>query len=380
MEAAWPTAALWMGLALAASLFSVRLGLSIALAEIVAGVIGGNFLGIHPNEWINWLGGFGSVLLTFLAGADIDPESLRRTWKPSLALGLVGFAFPFAGALAFTRLLAHWNLPAAEIAGLALSTTSVAVVYAVLVETGLNRRPLGKRILAACFVNDLGTVIGLGVLFAGGGIAMWMFVAATAAAVAALPILAPRLLARYGNQVSQPAIKALFLLLFALGALAVRAGSEPVLPAYVLGLAAAGAFATRPEVMERMRAIAFALLTPFYFLKAGLYVSLPAAAAGWGIILSLFGVKMAAKLAGVGPATRILRMGGRPGNYTTLLMSTGLTFGTISSLYGLTHGLIDQAQYTVLVTVVIASAVVPTIVAQTFFRPKEDSTISGGEL
>jgi Kef-type K+ transport system membrane component KefB len=361
---------LWMGLALLASLASIRLGVSIALTEILVGVVGGNYLGLRPNDWINWLGGFGAVLLTFLAGADIDPESMRRWWKESLVLGLIGFLAPFLGALAFAYYVAHWTLPASEIAGVALSTTSVAVVYAVMVETGLNATPIGKLILAACFVNDLGTVIALGILFANFNGWMWLFLGATVAVCAAFPRVAPRLFGRYGRQVSQPEIKLLFVLLFALGGLASLAQSEPVLPAYVLGLAAADVLLRHRQFMERMRVITFTLLTPFYFLKAGLFVLLPAVAANAALVAALFGVKMVAKIVGIGPATRLLRFDPREGNYTTLLMATGLTFGTISSLFGLSHHIIDQTQYTILVTVVIMSAVLPTMAAQALFRPQ----------
>src|SRR5437588_4595819 len=141
-------ASLWMALALAASIISIRLGISVALAEIGLGVIGGNFLGINTTPWIDFLASFGSVLLTFLAGAEIDPESLRKQLKPSLAIGGIGFLFPFLGAFAFAFFVTHWSLHAAEIAGIALSTTWVAVVYAVMVETGLNNTELGKLILA----------------------------------------------------------------------------------------------------------------------------------------------------------------------------------------------------------------------------------------
>lgn len=121
--------------------------------------------------------------------------------------------------------------------------------------------------------------------------------------------------------------------------------------------------------MQRMRTITFTALTPFYFLKAGLFVSLPAVVSGWKIIAALFAVKMLTKILGIYPVTAAFRFGRREGTYTTLLMATGLTFGTISSLFGLTHGIIDQAQYTSLVTVVIGSAVIPTLVAQAYFRP-----------
>jgi Kef-type K+ transport system membrane component KefB len=101
-------------------------------------------------------------MLTFLAGAEIDPVSLRRYWKASVSIGVVSFALPFLGVFAFCHYVLGWHLHSAEIGGIALSTTSVAVVYAVMVETGLNREDIGKLILAACFITDLGTVLALG--------------------------------------------------------------------------------------------------------------------------------------------------------------------------------------------------------------------------
>jgi Kef-type K+ transport system membrane component KefB len=365
----WFIAAAWMGLALLASLVSIRLGVSVALAEILIGVLAGNFLGLSTTPWIDFLATFGSGLLTFLAGAEIDPTSLRRHLKASLAIGSVAFLVPFAGVLAFAYFLVGWDLRASEIAGIALSTTSVAVVYAVMLETGLNKTDLGKLILAACFVNDFGTVLALGVLFANFNLWLVIFVAVTAFVLWHLTRVTGWLLANYGQRVSEPEIKFLFLVLFLLGGFATAAKSEAVLPAYLVGLVIAGTFLRDRTLATRMRSIAFSLLTPFYFLKAGLYVALPAVVAGFGLIVLLLVLKMVTKFCSVWPLTRAFRMTPREGMYTTLLMSTGLTFGTISALFGLTNGIVNQTQYTILVTVVIGSAVVPTLIAQSFFRP-----------
>lgn len=365
----WLTAAAWMALALAASLFSIRLGVSVALIEILIGVAAGNFLGVHTTPWIDFLATFGSGLLTFLAGAEIDPDSLRRHFRPAMAIGVVSFLAPFVAAAAFAHWVGGWDRQAAWIAGVSLSTTSVAVVYAVMLETGLNRTELGKLILAACFITDLGTVLALGILFANFNAWMLLFVAVTAAVLWQLPRLTRMVITRVGHRVSEPEVKFIFLVLFLLGGLAKLAQSEAVLPAYLVGLVIAGVFVRDRVLMERMRAIAFTMLTPFYFLKAGLYVSLPAVATGALLIGALLLVKMGSKIVSIWPITRAFRFEQREGIYTTLLMSTGLTFGTISALFGLTNHIIDQAQYTVLVTVVIGSAVIPTLIAQRFFEP-----------
>jgi Kef-type K+ transport system membrane component KefB len=370
MQSMWLTASLWMALACIASLVSVRMGIAAALVEILIGVAAGNLFHIAPTDWINTLASMGSVVLTFLAGAEIDPGALRRHFRVSVTIGTASFLAPFLGAMAYAYYIAGWSLDAAKMAGIALSTTSVAVVYAVMIETGLNQTDLGKAILAACFVTDLGTVLALGLLFSGFNHWMAPFVLATAAAVAALPRLTRWVASRRGGRTQALDLKFLMLILFILGGLAELAQSEAVLPAYLAGLGVAGAFQQFPRIPEQIRTLSITLLTPLYFLKAGLYVLLPAVWTQLGLIVMFFLVKMAAKVIGVRPLAAAFGYSAREANYTTALMATGLTFGTISSLYGLSHHLISQTQYTVLVTVVILSALLPTLIAQLWFRPE----------
>jgi len=364
----------WLSMALVASFVSVRLGISVALVEILVGAIAGNLPHaasyVQQTDFIAFLASLGSLMLTFLAGAEIDPVSLRRHWRASLTIGVVSFALPFAGAFAFCRFVLGWDPHAAEIGGIALSTTSVAVVYAVMIETGLNRQELGKLILAACFVTDLGTVLALGGLFADFGILLLVFVCVSAAVIALLPATTRLVIRTFGHRVSEPEIKFLLVVLLGLGALATAAGSEAVLPAYVAGLVVAGTFLHDRVLIDRMRTIAFALLTPFFFLRAGVLISATALWSGAGVIAALLAVKLGAKAVGVWPTARAFGIPGRERTYLTLLMSTGLTFGSISALFGLTHGLIDQRQYSELVSVVLLSAFVPTLIAQQLFVPR----------
>jgi Kef-type K+ transport system membrane component KefB len=377
VEQVWYTAAAWVGLAFLASLISIRLGISVALMEIFLGFVAGNFGAyfgsaiFQPNSWINFLAGFGSIVLTFLAGAEIEPESFRRQLVPSLVIGSVSFLLPFLGAMAFTHYISGWTLQGAQIAGIALSTTSMAVVYAVMVETGLNDTELGKLILAACFITDLGTVLALGFIFAEYDIWLAIFAVVTIVALILLPDISRMVFSLWGGRVSEPEIKFIFVILLALGGLAVTARSEAVLPAYLFGMVVAGIFVHDKVLIYRMRSIAFALLTPFFFIKAGTIVSMRALIAGFGLLVILLLVKMATKVIGVWPLCRLFRIPARETNYTTLLMATGLTFGSISALYGFNNGYIDQAQYSILVAVVIASAIIPTIIAQVFFHPRE---------
>ena len=382
LENIWFIAAIWMGLAFVASLISIRLGVSVALVEILVGVIAGNFLGVHKTtEWINFLAMLGSGVLTFLAGAEIDPVSLRSNLKASFIIGILSFLLPFLGVWFFTQFVLGWQLQQAQIAGIALSTTSVAVVYAVMIEKGLSHTALGKMILAACFITDFGTVLALGVLFADFSGWMIIFIVVLFIVLWFMPRWTRYIIVRMGaTRVSEPEVKFILLVLFFLGGLATMAKSEAVLPAYLLGLVVAGVFIRDKTLVHRMRSIAFAMFTPFYFLKAGLYISLPALWTALGVVLVLLVLKIFSKVAGVWPFARAFKMRTREANYTTLLMATGLTFGTISALFGLNNKIIDQTQYTILVTVVILSAVVPTIIAQQFFQPPEETMIAWGRL
>jgi Kef-type K+ transport system membrane component KefB len=370
----YAVAAVWLAMALAASLISIRVGISVALVEIVVGALVGNVplvsQAVEQTAFTGFLATIGSILLTFLAGAEIDPVSLQRHWRASLSIGVISFLFPLLGAFAVCYWLLGWTLHAAEIGGVALSTTSVAVVYAVMVETGLNREDLGKLILAACFVTDLGTVLALGGLFASYDLFLVVFIVVSLVTLPLLPSLTRLVIRRVGHRISEPEIKFLVLVLLALGALADKAGSVAVLPAYLVGLVVAGVFHQDRILMDRMRSIAFALLTPFFFLRAGLLISAPALVSGAGVIALLFSVKMISKLTGVWPMAAIFGIARRERNYTALLMATGLTFGSISALYGYNHHLIDKSQYSELVTVVILSAFIPTVIAQQLFQPE----------
>ena len=134
MEFTWGIAAIWLGLALVASMLSIRFKMSVALVEILVGIVAGNLallldhyhlFGLHwelkPNEWIAFLAGFGSILLTFMAGAEIEPALLRKYFKATFTIGLAGFVGPFIGATLYAHFVSGWDWNASLICGIALS-------------------------------------------------------------------------------------------------------------------------------------------------------------------------------------------------------------------------------------------------------------------
>jgi len=263
-------AAVLGGVVLVASMLSIELGVTVALIELTLGVIVGNVFHLHTADWLEFIAKFASIVLTFLAGMEVDPSYLRRRLNASVGIGVTSFLGPFVFASLASYVLIGWTLKASLIAGTALSTTSLAVVYAVLVERGLTDTNVGKLLMSATFVTDLCTALALSAIF----------------------------------------------------------------------------------------------------IKGGLNVSLSAVLSNLGLLGVLLLAKMVPKVGFVYPLAR--RAIPRHATFTTLLMSTGLTFGTISSLYGLNAGIIDKTQFSLLITVVVLSAVVPTAIAERWFRPDRE--------
>jgi len=377
MENIYLVAAFWFFAAVLSTSLSSRLKISIALMEIIVGtIIGfaafqmGYFDKLSLNaDWLKFCTGLGAMLLTFLAGAELNPDVMKAKIKEVSIIGIIGFAAPFTGCSLISYYLIGWNLQASLLCGIALSTTSMAVVYAVMLEYGFNKTEFGKGVLGACFVNDLGTVIALGLIFAPFTYKTVIFIAVTIMMILFLRPMTNYLIKRFAYKTAAIRAKWILFILLAMGVLALWSGSEPVLPAYILGMVLAETMEKDGHFVRRLRTLTVGFLTPLYFLRAGALVSIPALIASPVLFLLLFCGKVVSKIFGLYPAIHHFRDDNKEKWYYTLLMSTGLTFGTISALFGLSHNIISQAQYSYIVGVVIASAVIPTLIANKFFLP-----------
>ena len=378
MESAFTTATIWLALAVLSTILASHLRISMALVEICVGVVAaaavGRFFGPDALgsdlEWLKFIAASGAVLLTFLAGAELEPSVMRTKIKEVTVVGLFGFFAPFLGCAALAKYLLGWSAQQSLLAGVALSTTSMAVVYAVMLESGFNKTGFGKGILGSCFVNDLGTVIMLGLLFAPFNYRTFVFIGVCTVSFFALPFITSRITDLYAHRTAAIRTKWILFVLFGLGSLAYWSGSEAVLPAYIAGMVLAGSATRDTFFVRRLRTLTIGFLTPFYFLRAGSLVSLPALISAPLVLLTLLAGKVFSKIFGIYPIIGIFRKEKNEKWYYTLLMSTGLTFGTISALYGYSHGIVSREQYSLLVTAVIASAVIPTMIANFAFMPK----------
>jgi len=364
-----------------ASLISLELKLSVAIIEITLGAVAGWF-GLKAEAWMLYLATFGGIMLTYLAGTEIDTRLMREKFKESFLIGVFSFLLPFLGVALYTYYVQHWTLKASLIAGTALSTTSLAVVYSVLIETGLAKTEIGKLLMAATFVTDMGTALVMSILFVKPTLYTVIFLSISLNVIFLVDKFSLHILRnpRFANKVIEPEIKYIFLILLTFMFFAQIGEGHAVLPAFILGLVMSKHFTDQREtrvVKHRLRTVAYAIITPIFFIVGGLKVSVPMILSVFGLFVILFVLKIVMKFIGVYFfAKKYIPQGSM---YTTLLMSTGLTFGTIASIFGLTSGIIDQTQYSVLVGVVIASAVIPTFIAQKWFMPVSEEDLPDTE-
>ena len=378
MESIYFLLAFWFLAAIVSAVLARHLKVSVALMEIIVGSVigyGAYKLGYFEDlnlqaDWMKILTGLGAILLTFLAGAELEPATMKTKLKEVSVVGFIGFFAPFIGCALVAYYLIGWDLNASLLCGIALSTTSMAVVYAVMLETGFNKTSFGKGILGSCFINDLGTVIGLGLIFAPFTLRTLVFLAVIILLIFLLPLITRLIIKQYANRTAAIRAKWLLFVLVSMGVLALWSGSEPVLPAYIIGMLLANTMEKDLHFVRRIRTMTVGLLTPLYFLRAGALVSIPAIATAPLVFLLLLAGKVVSKIFGLFPVIGLFRKNNSERWYYTLMMSTGLTFGTISALYGFTHGIVDQAQYSFLVAAVIGSAVIPTLIANLAFMPR----------
>lgn len=361
----------------AASVLSLRLGVSVAIFEVLLGLAAGN-LGLHAGDWMVYIAGFGGIVLTFLSGAEVDARLLRENFRQAATLSVFSFLAPFAGGFLFCRYLCGWSPAASLITGIALSETSLAVVYSVLVETGLAKKRTGKILMVCTFLTNTLTALALSLVFLRPNLYTLLFLAVSGLFLAfagrfTLGIIRSPLLA---GKVAEPEIKYIFFVLLAFIYLAELGASQAILPAFIFGLVMSRHFKSQrntADIKKRLRIVAYAFITPFFFIVAGMKVSLPALWAAAGLFLALFAVKQVSKFLGV--YFLMKRYFPKDVMHSTLLLSTGLTFGVMAVLFGLRAGYLDQAQYSLLTGVLIASAVIPTFIAQKWYAPLEEEDL-----
>lgn len=351
-----------------AAILSIRFGISSAIFEVVAGIILGNFLGVQIENWLDFLGTFGGLMLTFLAGAEIETRLLKKNLKMSLGIGTMSFLAPLVGVFLFLTIFTDWAPITKVAASLALTTTSVAVVYAVLTEYDLLKMQIGVMIIGVTFVNDILTLIGINVLSPSFNIYTLSFIVIIVSMALLIPRLLKHVVFRYGKKSVEIELRLILALVLAIALIADVGKLHAVFGVFVLGFLFANSIQKYDEIRSKLRTVTFTLLSPAFFIKTGLLINLSSVVGGIWLILGLLLAKLLSKFIGTYPLNRKWIPEGAM--FSTLMFSTGLTVGTITATLALELGLLDKSQFSTVVVTVILSAIVPTIIAKRYLPKK----------
>jgi Kef-type K+ transport system membrane component KefB len=361
-------AALIFGAILIAGIIGLKTRVSSSIFEVFAGVILANLLHVEMSSWLEFLGTFGGLILTFLAGAEVEFALLKSKAKESFVLGTMAFLAPLIGVVSFLALVLRWESQASLAGALALTTTSIAVVYAVLIEFELIKIPFAKTIIAVTFVNDILTLVGINFVKPSFDWVTLSFVIVLLVSVILVPKLLKIVVQRYGKRAMEMELRFVLAALLGVAFFADEAKLHAVFGAFVLGLIFANSLQQHQEILSKMKTVTFGLLAPAFFVRAGMMIALPTVVANIALILGLLGAKLASKF--VGTYALCKKWIPEAPMFSTMLFSTGLTVGTIIATLGRDLGFFSNLQFSIVLVTVILSAVIPTLIARRFMPRK----------
>ena len=355
---------------LVAAVVSVEVNVSVAILELLAGFVAVNALGVTDIAVVSVLAELGGLFLIFLAGAEVNTGFLRRHYRGSLGLGVASFALPFLAVVAVGfAVVPDWEFRSLLVAAIAFSEVSVAVVFTVLRERGIAGTDVGRTVLAATFVANSLVMASLAVVFVDFGPANLAFIGLLVVAFFTLPPVGRRLLDRYGEATAEVEVRYILTAILVAALLAQFSRVQAAVVVFVLGLAFSDVLTD--AVQTRLDAVGFGLLIPVFFFDVGLHVEAATLVEAAGPIIALFVVVSLARRVGVRAV--IGRLLPEPTRFGTALMNARLTFATVVATFGLTAGVLDRGQFSVVVATVFLTAVVASLELRSIATPRVEA-------
>lgn len=356
-----PSIAVALVLVVAAGI-ALEIGFSSAIAEILAGVALGYFIvGVESLDWVRFLGNLGLLGLMFLAGFEVDINRLRRTWRASAGIGVLSLTTPMVGvfAVCFFGIGLAWQ--SAGLMAIGLSTTSLALVYHALKERGDLAEDFGQIVLGAATVVDVLSMVALALLLGDVGWGTAIVLLVLIPTIFGLPRVGIWIFRRYQGSIVEFELRFLMVLLISMGFMAEHVGGiHPALVAFVIGLIMSEVVEEHTEVEEKLRAIVFSLLAPIFFLHAGMQIDLTLIT-GDSLIQFAILLVVAIGLKFIGTALAARWLIGQSSVFVGLLFNYRLSFGIITATVGKESGLIDEAQYSIILLIIVCSALLPAL-------------------
>ena len=333
----------------AASFYSDAIGVAPAIFEIVLGLAAAA-LGLHVGEPLTLLSLMGSVFLMYIAGLEIDPVLLRRNLGKSLVIGGAGFIAPLASSYAVLRLLGYSSLQAVY-AGLGVSTTGVAIVYAIIKSAGLIRRRIGQVIFATAMVADVIVVL------------LFTFLASSRSPimigyfilVIVFPIVFAKIIHGLPHSSAEGELRIILAVLIGAALVSELVGVHAILFAFILGIATRQFIHKRRIVEAKISGLTFGFLAPIFFTTAGMSAYPENPEKSILLALILFAVSYPAKV--LVTHTLFTILDGFKRLRLITIFGARLTVSTVIAFTGLKAGILPAS----LAGAIIISALIATI-------------------
>ena len=351
-----------IGLIIFAGLVAIELKITSAIFEIIAGCIAVNFFNFSSAEVINVLADFGILALMFFAGLEIDFDVLKKNAKSSMVVGSASFLSPFLAVYFITLHFMDFSYEQALLTGIALSTTSIAIVYPMLLKSKERLDDTGKKILSAAMVVDLLSMIAISLLFSDLTILTIGFILAFTVFSYFVPSLGKKIFIHYKGNAVEFEFKIILFLILGIGIAGEAIGIETVLLAFILGVITSGVIVGHIKLWDKLRGITFGFLAPIFFFKAGTAVNLAALYENTILILLFVTICFTSKYIGTYIATK--RYLPEQAAYIATIFNSRLSLGIVAATVGYELGIFYEGVYASIIGAVILSSIIASVLTK----------------
>ena len=341
-----------------AGIISLEIKVSVAIMEIMAGIVAGNFFRLMSSDWIDNMSLFGLLGLMFFAGFETNVNMLKKNWRSSLTIGVSSFLAPFFLVLVSGYFLLTMEIKEALLFSIGLSTTSVALLYSIFKEKQLIDSEAQQLLLSAAMVVDITSIFALAFIFEGlTALSILLFVFCILF-LAQIPRLGRWLVKRYQSDQIEFKMRFILLVLLTMVLLSKQASIHVSLFAFFVGIFFSEFMEEDKELVSKLKSLVFGLMAPIFFFKAGLYVRL--ISFKWSMlpyVLFLGIVAYLAKFLGTYYSARKF-LPQKVAKFAGLIFNVRLSFGIIAATFGLESGILRQEMFLTMIFIVVGASIV----------------------
>jgi len=346
---------------ISAGIVALEIGFSSAIFEIIAGSIAVNFFHMSDLKWADFLANIGLLGLMFFAGLESDVKILKKNFFKSFFIGVSSFLFPLISIFLITKFLFNYSIKTSLLISVALSTTSLALVYPLLKDRKMLKLSSGQTLLAGAMVVDIISMFTLSFIFEGINLSNFEFLFGLLIIMFLLPKLGEKLFKRYIHNNIEFPIRFIIAILISIGFFSKEIHINEAVLAFALGIFFSEFFRQNEILEKKLRAIIFGFVAPFFFFKAGYSIRFENINFHI-IILSVvlgsvaFSTKYIATVIATKPFFKrtVYKIAG-------LFFNMRLTFGIVASIFGLEYKVIDLDTYTSLLLIIISTSLVASL-------------------